>query len=90
MEATVSSTHQIELNNRTLTDLRILGELPPQKLKAICGLIAAPGSTVKSVAVVPYSIKWATVGIVGSGVGYLKRCFQQLRGRVDHAQLLKA
>ena len=49
MEATVSRTHQIELNHRTLTDLYISGELPPQTLKAVCGLIFAPGSTVKAV-----------------------------------------
>jgi len=51
MEVAVSSTHQIQLNNRTLTDLYIQGDLPPQKLKAVCGLIVAPGSTVKSVKV---------------------------------------
>jgi len=51
MEVAVSSTHQIEPNNRTLTDIVIQGELSPQKLKAICGLIVAPGSTVQSVIV---------------------------------------
>jgi len=51
MEVAVSSTHQIQLNNRTLTDLYIRGNLSPQKLKAVCGLIVAPGSTVKSVKV---------------------------------------
>jgi hypothetical protein len=51
MEVAVSSTHQIQLNNRTLTDLYIRGDLSPQKLKAVCGLIVAPGSTVKSVKV---------------------------------------
>jgi hypothetical protein len=49
MEVAVSSTHQIQLNNRTLTAIVIKGELPPQKLKAVCGLIVAPGSTVRSV-----------------------------------------
>jgi hypothetical protein len=51
MEVAVSSTHQIQLNNRTLTVLYIRGDLPPQKLKAVCGLIVAPGSTIKSVKV---------------------------------------
>ena len=55
MEATVSSTHQTQLNHRTLTDIQIWGNPPPQKIKAVCSLIAAPGSTVKLVTVVPYS-----------------------------------
>ena len=55
MEATISSTHQIEPNNRTLTNITILGALPPQKLKAVCGLIAAPGSTVKSLTLIGLS-----------------------------------
>ena len=59
MEATVSSTQQIEPNNRTLTHLCISGELPPQKLKAICGLTAAPGSTVKSVEVDPIPMDYS-------------------------------
>ena len=53
MVATVSSAHQIEQTNRTLTGISIMGELPPQKLKAVCGLTAAPGSTVKSVTLDP-------------------------------------
>jgi hypothetical protein len=53
MEVAIASTHQIQLNNRTLTDIVIVGELPPQKLKAVCGLIVAPGSTVQSVEVCP-------------------------------------
>ena len=53
MEATVSSTHQ--MNDRILTDIRILGDLPPQKLRAVCSLIVAPGSKVKLVKVVPWA-----------------------------------
>jgi hypothetical protein len=51
MEGAVSSTHQIQLKNHTLTRIWIQGELPPQKLKAVCGLIVAPGSTVQLVGV---------------------------------------
>jgi hypothetical protein len=49
MEVAVSSTHQIQLNKCTLRNKVTLGALPPQKLKAVCGLIVAPGSTVQSV-----------------------------------------
>ena len=62
MEVAVSSTHQIQLNNRTLTDLYIQGDLPPQKLKAVCGLIVAPGSTVKSVKVHHIDFQSSTSG----------------------------
>ena len=53
MEASVSSTHQIQLNTRTLTNIRILSDLQPQKLKAVCSLIVSPGSKVKSVKIIP-------------------------------------
>ena len=52
-EAAVSSTHQIDVNNRTLTNISIRGNIPPQKLKAVCSLIVAPGSSVKSIALRP-------------------------------------
>ena len=51
MEAAVACTCKIQLDNHTLTGIRIRGELPPQKLKAICGLIVARGSTVRSIEV---------------------------------------
>ena len=63
MEAASSSTHQIQLSNRTLKDISIEGILPSQKLKALWSLIVAPGSTVKSVNIRP-SYKYSQSGFM--------------------------
>ena len=47
-ESSVGSAHSSD------STIRISGDIPPQKLKAVCSSIVAPGSTVKSVEVGPF------------------------------------